>query len=255
MRLSKLATYLRRYWRARKLGVGLPLNRIGTAHDYAALLPRALLLRGRRIALALPDEKGVRDAFLEVVLEDGYGLRRARGPLRSVLDIGANVGLFGLAVYDFYPNALVHAYEPNPALEPYLAAQTKATGGQYFMEAVTRDPGWIALEEIKGESVATRAVPSQSGSIRAVSFRQALARLGGGADFAKLDCEGAEWEILTDAAPWQGVSNLSLEYHYDQDPGHTGAEARRRVEALGFRVDAQEESSFRTGWICARRPR
>ena len=53
-------------------------------------------------------------------------------------------------------------------------------------------------------------VPSQSSSISKVIRRIAH---GGIVDLVKLDCEGAEWEILQDSQAMKCVINLTMEYH------------------------------------------
>ncbi|NBW66256.1 FkbM family methyltransferase, partial [bacterium] len=50
----------------------------------------------------------------------------------------------------------------------------------------------------------------------------------------KLDCEGAEWELLRDVAPWQRVQQLTMEYHLAD--GQTLAQMRALVERAGFTV-------------------
>jgi hypothetical protein len=90
--------------------------------------------------------------------------------------------------------------------------------------------------------------------MRAVSLRTALERLGGSADFVKLDCEGAEWDLLTDTEPWQRVRNLSLEYHIDGPPDHTPEKAAELVTALGFTIVRKGGPAYGVGWINAQRP-
>ena len=73
--------------------------------------------------------------------------------------------------------------------------------------------------------------------LHAVRHADTLERLApGGApvDLVKLDCEGAEWELLRDVAPWQRVQQLTMEYHLAD--GQTLAQMRALVERAGFTV-------------------
>ena len=100
-------------------------------------LPGSILVGRRRQALSLPDEDGVRNMFLEILLSDVYGLeRRGRDAFPTVLDIGANVGLFAVAARKTHRHAVIHAYEPNLELERYLSVQLRVAGATWFREAV-----------------------------------------------------------------------------------------------------------------------
>ncbi len=149
------------------------------------------------------------------------------------MDIGANVGLFGVAARNAFPAAQIHAYEPNPYLEQYLAVQAKSANFSYFMEAVGLENGRVSLD-FNTDSVQTRSKNDNAGKIPQSSFREALARLGGDVDLVKMDCEGAEWDIFEDRDSWKRVQHLSMEYHLW--PYHTHNEVFEVVKHLGFQV-------------------
>jgi hypothetical protein len=59
--------------------------------------------------------------YYEVFESDAYwrnGLRLQAGDV--VFDVGANIGMFGLAVADRFPGVRVHAFEPMPRVYPLL---------------------------------------------------------------------------------------------------------------------------------------
>ncbi len=183
-----------------------------------------------------PNEHGVRVAFLEVLLADCYGLRALPRTLGTVLDIGANVGLFAIAARQRFPDATIHCYEPNPALAGPLRTHAEAAHAVVFMEAVGDTAGHVSLA-FGSESVLTRTVGDAAGTIPCAAFADTLERLapgGASVDLVKLDCEGAEWELLRDAAPWQRVQQLTMEYHLAD--GQTLAQMRAHVERAGFTV-------------------
>lgn len=198
-------------------------------------VPARVKLRDRAIDLSLPDEQGVRVSFLELLVADAYGLRtRRRSDVRTVVDIGANVGLFCLATRDVFPSATIHAYEPNPRLKPHLATHARQAGATYFLEAVTAKGGPIRLDFTPGESVSTTAEHDPAGSIPSASFAEVVNRAGGRVDVLKVDCEGGEWELFDEREPWTAVRYVAMEYHDRNGRGLDAASSA--IRGLGFTI-------------------
>ena len=237
MFFAKIVRLLQRQSRARKLGINLPQD---------------LIVLGKRQNVNLPSEKGMDGEFIEVLLDDCYGVEQLDPSLIKVIDIGANVGLFPIAARNRFPQAIIHVYEPNPNLETYLKNQSQIANFQYFMEAVGTGDGKVVLDirEVSGKS---RSRVSESGDIPMISWKRAIERMGGSVDLAKVDCEGAEWLLFEDRDSWQLVQNLALEYHLWS--GHTHAETRQVIENLGFRVRKQIPVDKWYGLILASRTR
>ena len=199
-------------------------------------LPNRLLVNGSTKVVILPEEIGVKVAFIDIILDDCYGLEKLSKPIHKVLDIGGHVGLFSLAARNMFPQAIIHTYEPNKNLEKYLKSQADAAGFEYFMEAVGLEAGKVTLD-LHEDSVQTRSKVDELGEIPQVAFRKAIERLGGFVDLAKVDCEGAEWLLFQDRDAWQSVQNLSMEYHLWPDRTHD--EIREVVQNLGFKIRKQ----------------
>lgn len=229
MLVHKLQQLLQRQIRAKKLGI--KFNRVASFQ-----LPEQLIVQGKLQRINVPSEKGMDGEFIEVLLDDCYGVEQLSESLMTIIDIGANVGLFPIAARNRFPQAVIHAYEANPYLENYLKHQSQIANFTYFMEAVGDRDGKVVLD-IREVSGKTRSTVSESGEIPMVSFRRAIERIGGRVDLAKVDCEGAEWLLFEDRDTWQLVQNLSLEYHLWS--GHTHAETRQIIENLGCRVGKQ----------------
>jgi len=105
--------------------------------------------------------------------------------------------------------------------------------------------------DTSADSVQTRARRSDQGEIQCVSFASAVARLNGTVDLVKLDCEGAEWEILKDEKTWQNVRNLTMEFHLWA--GYSLEELKARVTQLGFKVGYSQLSGKDFGLLTAAR--
>ncbi|MEG4317450.1 MULTISPECIES: FkbM family methyltransferase [unclassified Microcoleus] len=229
MLFHKLQQLMQRQIRAKKLGI--KFNRVASFQ-----LPDNLLVQGKRHQVNVPSEKGMDGEFIEVLLDDCYGVEQLSQSLRTIIDIGANVGLFPIAARNRFPQAVIHAYEANPNLEIYLKHQSEIAKFTYFMEALGDRDGKVVLD-IREVSGKTRSTVSENGDVPMVSLKRAIDRIGGSVDLAKVDCEGAEWLLFEDRDSWKLVQNLSLEYHLWS--GHTHAETRQVIENLGFRVRKQ----------------
>src|SRR4028119_53932 len=116
MLFHKLQQLMHRKIRAKKLGI--KFNRVASFQ-----LPQQLIVQGKRHLVNIPSEKGMKGEFIEVLLDDCYGVEQLSESLRTIIDVGANVGLFPIAARNRFPQALIHAYEPNPYLENYLKHQ------------------------------------------------------------------------------------------------------------------------------------
>lgn len=214
-------------------------GRLGIAFDRSASfrLPKSVSLNGTPQAIHLPEEIGVKVAFIELLLDDCYGchqLQKSGETIKTVLDIGANVGLFGLAARCAFPDATIHSYEPNAMLAPYLVVQASVAKFEYFLEAVGSEGGTVSLA-MNADSVLTRAVEAASGDVPRTAFREAIRRMGGEVDFLKMDCEGAEWDIFNDRESWRQVKHLAMEYHLFENK-QTEQRVKACVEGLGFHI-------------------
>ena len=226
MFISRFQHFAQKRWRAARLGMYF-------LRSNSLQLPRTIVLNGAQREVDFPKEMGVRIAFAEVLLADCYRLEKLPRHIGTVLDIGANVGIFCLAARQAFPDATIHAYEPNPELNNFLRVQAKAADASCFMEAVARADGFVRLET-NVESVDVCSRPDPAGNIPATAFARTLTRLGGHADLVKMDCEGAEWEIWSDVDAWQQVGHISTEYHLSG--AHTHEDAARTVARLGFKI-------------------
>jgi FkbM family methyltransferase len=132
-----------------------------------------------------------------------------------IVDLGANVGLFGAFAAARWPQAEILAFEPDPA-NAEVHARTIALNGLQARWTLVRSAagassgrarflaGGVALSRLAGEG--------DEGDIE-VELRDVLPELAG-ADLVKMDIEGGEWAILCDprfrARPPRA---LVLEYH------------------------------------------
>ena len=241
--LQRLIALFHRRRRAKRLGV-----EFHRASGWK--LPESAFINGNQWAIRAPDDNGTKVAFLDIFLDDCYGVERVASEAQAILDIGAHAGFFSMHARSLCPLATIHAYEPNPANQEYLSYQSQVGGFTYFPEAVGFQAGKVRVVPAE-DSVQSQAVVDDGGTIPQVSLRQCIERLGGRVDLVKLDCEGAEWGIFEDCEAWQAVAYLSMEYHLIN--GHTVHDVKSTVERLGFQIVKQTVSAPTWGLLWARR--
>lgn len=189
---------------------------------------------GRNVRVAFPDSERSRQEheFHKIILEDCYRLKDIPSA-DTVLDIGANIGLFAIAARNRFPKATIHCYEPNTAVLPNLRAHAAQIDAACFHEAVGLTDGKISLQTSADGSLFSVSKADPSGSIDQCTFASAVAKLGT-VDLLKLDCEGAEWDLFQDRDAWKSVRRLAMEYHLWAKMGSTVFELKETLETLGF---------------------
>jgi FkbM family methyltransferase len=217
---------------------GVPFLRYSTFE-----VPRRMRIRGQgTVPLSFPEEHGVKVDFLACVIRNDYGLGKGLGDVHTILDIGANVGLFSLSASDFYPRAKVHAYEPNPKVLPFLLANTRGlTDCTVFSEAVGGEACTVQMIMNEGDSNQAQTRCDEQGSIRQVAFREAIERAGGTVDLLKMDCEGAEWGMFQMPDCWTAIRHLRMEYHLVD--GHCFQDVLDAMNKLHFTVTRHNPES------------
>ena len=203
-------------------------------------MPRSVRAAGKKVVLHYPPEHGVACDFIGCCVRNGYGLRQELKDVKTILDIGANVGFFSIAARAYYPNAEIHAYEPNQRTFPFLKSNTEQLGITVYQEAVGADEGRVTIAD-EGDSNLAKTIASADGSIPQIALQRAVERAGGVVDLLKLDCEGAEWEMFRSKVPWRQIRNVRMEYHLLDS--HTPQEVEQTLNRLGLTVTRFEPSN------------
>jgi FkbM family methyltransferase len=177
-------------------------------------MPASVRVAGQQVALRHPREEGVEADFISCFLRNTYGLGHNLGDVKTIIDVGANVGFFALAARDHYREAVIHAYEPNPRIQPELRQNTSGLNIQIFPEAVGSADGYVSLIDTgPSDQARTRESQGPEAIIPKAGLQTVVDRIGGRVDLLKLDCEGAEWKILQSNQSWDSIRNIRLEYH------------------------------------------
>ncbi|MES2646951.1 MAG: FkbM family methyltransferase [Bacteroidota bacterium] len=208
----RILNFYKRWQNARKIGIHFS----GLSHF---TLPRQIIINHKTIKPQLYQDASTTSAFIEIFLNDCYGLfyfKKQIDNIVSVVDIGANQGLFVLFARNVFPNATIHAYEPNELVIDSLSKHANEATARYFNEAVGLTNSKITLNN-GVDTLHGKTYISEEGNITQISIKECLQRMNGKIDILKLDCEGAEWEILEDFESLQSVQAITLEYHMDDE--------------------------------------
>ncbi|MGA8088996.1 MAG: FkbM family methyltransferase [Terracidiphilus sp.] len=198
-------------------------------------VPSRIRVAKKGVSLRYLDEPGISSDFIECLIYNVYGLGQRLRQVRTILDIGANVGFFSLAAKEYYPDAIIHAYEPNPRVQKLLRANVEGLNIEVYPEAVGGQAGQVTLSDESVSNMA-RTCPSQDakGGIAQIRLDAAVERIGGAVDLLKMDCEGAEWEMFGLADSWDSIKNVRMEYHLYR--GESVEQVMQTLSGLGFRI-------------------
>jgi FkbM family methyltransferase len=162
------------------------------------------------------------DVFWQIFLKNEYAfIDSLTDDVRTVIDLGANIGLASALFLSRWPRASVLAVEPDPGNFDMLSANVAAYGAraQALKGAVWTRSGELELSRTFGDGREwARAVQERTGSgegVQAFSMQELLSRVPGGCvDLLKIDIEGSEAALFSADTSWmQRVRNLAIELH------------------------------------------
>lgn len=165
--------------------------------------------------------------FREVFIHGDYFFKTAEGA-PVIYDVGANIGMATFYFKWLYPEAHIHAFEPNPAAFKLLeknVAVNQLKGVDLHACALSDTPGTLTLHvnPVYGgmltASVFARNNTPTSVEVPTEILSQYLHSKP--ADFLKMDVEGAEVAIARDLNAqnsWQHIKECVIEYHHHISP-------------------------------------
>jgi FkbM family methyltransferase len=204
--------------------------------------------------------------ILEIFLNEDYGII----PDDSiVLDLGAHIGVFTIYATTTARNVVVYAYEPHPefcsvlkenirlnrrkneTVHCFNAAVASETGtrelylggGQFFFPTLVGAPNGDSLEHTEVPCTTLMEI-MESNHLEHV-------------DLLKMDCEGAEYEILYSTPPshLKRIAEIRMEYHNLDSPERHLEGLKRFFTRSGFTVTHLKPISGTNGTLWAKRDR
>jgi FkbM family methyltransferase len=217
--------------------------------------PSVVKVAGRRIKLSFPSGERQQQEYElgQIYFHDCYRLREVTSAPATIVDIGANVGLFSLVARHHFPRATIHCYEPNRSLAPILERHLDALGVTIFHEAVGAHTGAVQLVSEAG-SMYSKVRESTDGGVPMVSLDTVVERCGGSVDLLKLDCEGSEWALLENYAALDHINEITMEFHLWARPGSTTDYLSSLLRRRGFKVVSEKKQQNKSwGLLHAKR--
>jgi FkbM family methyltransferase len=220
--------------------------------NWREVLPRAaagetvteIRLRNGRVITA-PMENALWAHFSDVWYHYTYGKRQEIPDGAIVVDIGANVGVFSL--FAARRAEVVYALEPASANFSRLVANTSQVQNIVPMRLACGGKEGSATLDLSSNPVSFSLMTQSSGKsegVEVVTLASLFERLKiKKCDLLKLDCEGAEFEIILDSAPalLRSIPRIVMEYHDYLSQRFSHRDLVARLEGLGFRVRAYNQ--------------
>jgi FkbM family methyltransferase len=178
----------------------------------------------------------------EIFVEEQYRSPRAldSSVVKRIVDVGANVG-YSLSYFaESFPSAVILAFEPSPVHLTQIDKNLSANALEQRVQVIRAAAGTTAGQGFlidAGE--ASRVVDEPAKGRIAVPIVDFFCTIGEGAvDLLKLDCEGAEFDLLMDTRFEKlDVRTLVLECHANRERPHADAAIVERLAALGFTLE------------------
>lgn len=202
-----------------------------------------------------------RGALNDVWLDESYDPNIFGTPFdwsscHTIVDIGANVGAFTLFAAWKAPQSRIIAVEAEPSnanvvrnnilqndLEHRVTTIAKAVGGSIGTLRL-----FIAKNDSGGNSMFEYQKGAKSIDVPMITLQSLFEEHGiDTCDYLKIDCEGAEYDILY-ASP-ESITNrirfIGIEYHHFSNRNtHTPEALRAFLESRGFTVTVPKKSFF-----------
>lgn len=266
-RARRVQSVLRTAWRLSRIGAGLRA-RVKIFAAAVALGARWILRRPSsrlwelRVAMGGPftffaSDYGELQVMRDIVLDDEYDVAGIEP--RTILDLGANIGVAAAWFRSRYPNARIVAVEPDPGtfakLERSLGDDDAVT---LVNAAVAARSGETTIFRAQGYSVASSL--REAGADTATPVRVRACTLDElcaehqltGIDLLKLDVEGAELEALQGLSRPEIVGTMVGEVH---PPLLDGGPETFFAQLRAFEVDRLSESPESIAFVANRSAR
>lgn len=221
------------------------------------------------LVLHSPPQVNLDFLFQEVWLEEIYsppGFEIEKDD--TVIDIGANIGVFAAYAATFASNVNVIAFEPFPENAEWLRKNindNNLSNVQVFEQAVTGvnekrkleiSSSWVehSLNGAIDEAGNTAGKTGQFLSIQCRSFNDVMKNVEK-CDLLKIDCEGSEYEIFyhSSTETLNKIKRIVGEFHPRDKHKNNGRALREFLESKNFDVCRFEIFSNETGVFCAKK--
>lgn len=197
------------------------------------------------ISLAFNDNVALLGMLDEIFVKQNY-LFSCTNDRPLIVDCGANIGV-GVAYFkSIFPNAIIHAFEPDETAYRCLVENVERNG---YRDVFTNQKAvWVRNEELKffpDGSWGGGLHAKDSAAAVTVQAVDILDLLELRADFLKMDIEGAESDVIQHAFDKisANVDRFFFEWHSFRDASQRLGAILKQFEEAGFRYHIKEAST------------
>jgi FkbM family methyltransferase len=238
--------------------------------------PRCQIDFRNKTSIAAPSDFPLLNLIEEIWIRQCYTSKNVQiQPGATIVDIGANVGVFCVLLAAANPQAKIIAVEPGHENLEFLyrnitanhlhnifvvpAACSGVSGEATLYGRTVKNPAGLTKSYSHGtlhslfcrDVYGSEFIPLHQTNL--VTLGNIFAKFGvTTCDLLKLDCEGAEYDILLNASKdtLQRVSKISMEYHVGFND-HSIERLQHVLESYGFQVDRLPMGEDDTGFLYA----
>lgn len=217
------------------------------------------------LKITLPANSPVKWPVQEILLNDDYRLLAMKNdPPRTIIDLGASIGVFSLSAKHLFPQAKVFAFEPEGQafrlLQRNIAANRHQRGVIAFPLACYSQQVVDSITRRQAPNSNTRKGPAWVFSFaNAISLENIFSSNNiHHCDLLKIDVEGAEYDILYSLSDnlYNRIKRIHLEYHnLDPTSDLNGRSLKRFLETKKYRVIQDHRRLRKIGMLFAVRQR
>lgn len=186
--------------------------------------------------------------FKEIFMDECYmqGMNFSLGENPVVIDIGANAGFFTLFALSELGSRVI-SYEPIPVNFKQLRHNLELNPGSpaiCFQKAVAGQSGTVSLSYDPRDEFTTAATiyagteeNATTLTVESISLPDVFRENNlDGCDLLKMDCEGAEYDILYGCPPdiLAGIRNMAMEVHNGPGPKQNIGSLEAYLQEMGF---------------------
>jgi FkbM family methyltransferase len=211
---------------------------------------RAYSMLGRPTSSSSGDIFVLREVLVDEIYKDA--LAEVNGTDLRVVDIGANIGAFMVWSNTVFRVREAFCFEPEPEsfrLLGFNLSQNGCTTARTFPFAVGGTPRMVKLAVNKNVPAAANiydGASSDGQTVAVISFCEWLGQIEGNFDLLKMDCEGAEWEIVRqmDSQQLARFQTVLMEVHPDPEKQQAIADFKSAMERFGFETVRWDNKAF-----------
>lgn len=205
---------------------------------------------GLKLKIRLEDGSSDFHVFTEIFLNKVY-VKRNISEKPTIIDIGSHVGFFSLFCFKKFPNCKIFSYEPNE--KNYLSQLENLKNNNCninvydFIVSGKRGNTKLFLDkDFAGHSIFQKEdeyghTVKKSIMLEDIFTENKINKC----DLLKMDCEGAEYEILMNSPDTilEKILNISIEVENNIKTKYPINKMIKKLQACGFQIDIQNTIS------------